>query len=470
MLTSKPAKLRAVSLKRYQRIWTFAGISALLLFCPFLVQSGIPDPDDPPPWLDLWTFDNTNTLATYKGYAPVSFTNVTTCELGEYWTANVDSTNAAWLHYNINEADGTNHLKVDFGSLMFWFAPNWSSTNQGGTGPGEWSRLIEVGSYTTNASFGWWSIYTDPEGVNLYFSAQTNNGSGATYLSVPISWNITNRWHHLAFTYSATNTSFYLDGEFVTNGSPVTYWPGADVLTNGLFIGSDSNGLSQAHGMFDSLYTYDYPVDTDTIFGTFWYSEIWYYGNPYNLANYAVSDAPYSQDYTPAYNAVTGLGNLQFVGAAASCVTNPLVWFTNVAATPLTNGTIKVTFTIAGGLDSAFYDVFANTVLGPTTATNYNWAWMGQGTHCNTYSITNLPGSCYLILGTPQDTDGDGLTDAYEHFISHTNPFNADTDGDGMFDGWEVAHGLNPRVSNQPYTPPPTTLTITKPTSNTVLQ
>src|SRR6266705_958979 len=188
--------------------------------------------------------------------------------------------------------------------------------------------LIEVGSYTTNASYGWWSIYTDPEGVNLYFSAQTNNGSGATYLSVPISWNITNRWHHLAFTYSATNSSFYLDGEFVTNGSPVTYWPAPDVLTSGFFIGSASNGLAQAHGMFDELYTYDYPVDADTVFGTWWYSEIWYSGNPDNKAN--IASAPSQPAMTPYFNAVTGSGYLIQLTNSAPCSTNSNVWMTNV--------------------------------------------------------------------------------------------------------------------------------------------
>src|SRR5437660_5242221 len=164
--------------------------AALLLFTLANARAGIPLPGDPPPWLDYWSFNDTNTFETYNGYAPVSFTNVDVSDLGDWYAPILDSTNAAWLHYNITENDGTNHFKVDRGSVMFWFAPNWSGTNQGGTGPGEWSRLIEVGSYTANASYGWWSIYTDPEGVNLYFSAQTNNGSGATYLSVPISWNI----------------------------------------------------------------------------------------------------------------------------------------------------------------------------------------------------------------------------------------------------------------------------------------
>lgn len=46
------------------------------------------------------------------------------------------------------------------------------------------------------------------------------------------------------------------------------------------------------------------------------------------------------------------------------------------------------------------------------------------------------------------DTDGDGLPDAREYFVTHTDPNLADTDGDGMNDGDEVALGTDPTVAN----------------------
>lgn len=74
---------------------------------------------------------------------------------------------------------------------------------------------------------------------------------------------------------------------------------------------------------------------------------------------------------------------------------------------------------------------------------------MGQGYQGNIYTLSNLPPTaCFLILGKPQDTDGDGLTDAYELLVSKTNPNVADTDGDGIPDAWEVLLGLNPNVSD----------------------
>src|SRR5215207_7534742 len=61
------------------------------------------------------------------------------------------------------------------------------------------------------------------------------------------------------------------------------------------------------------------------------------------------------------------------------------------------------------------------------------------------FLITNLPSSgAFLILGTLQDDDNDGLTSAYEALVSKSNPQMFDTDGDGKGDGWEVLFGNDP--------------------------
>ncbi len=49
---------------------------------------------------------------------------------------------------------------------------------------------------------------------------------------------------------------------------------------------------------------------------------------------------------------------------------------------------------------------------------------------------------------TPQDSDGDGLTDAFEDMLG-TDPNNADTDGDGVNDKEEVEAGTDPLVPDQ---------------------
>jgi len=51
---------------------------------------------------------------------------------------------------------------------------------------------------------------------------------------------------------------------------------------------------------------------------------------------------------------------------------------------------------------------------------------------------------CFFRVEKKTDSDGDGLTDAYERLVSQTSPVDPDSDGDGIPDGWELLNGLNP--------------------------
>lgn len=398
--------------------------------------------------LNSWPFRDYTNWTSAHGYTPVSFTNLDHSWLGNGNSLVVDSTNQAWQQFNIIEADGATNLTVNQGTVTFWFAPgSWSSTNTGGNGPGQYSRLFEVGAYTPDSSYGLWSLYVDDVGENIYFSAQTNDLSSnvVTYLSAPISWK-TNYFHFVALTYSVTNTALYLDGDLATNGPPLTVYPGPNALTNGFFIGSDSFGQNQAHGLFNDLVTYATPLDANTISQTFSYGLMRYLMSPVNTAMFRLSSASSTPSYTTP-NIITGQGNLQVVGSIP-CVTSTNIWITNVTATVAASGTMNITFGIAGGQDGYYYDVFANSSLS-FGASGVPWTWQGQGLHCLKYTLTNMPqGTVFLILGTPQDSDGDGLTDAYEKLVSKTNPDLTDTDGDGTPDGWEVLLGMNPLVND----------------------
>jgi hypothetical protein len=306
---------------------------------------------------------------------------------------------------------------------------------------------LEVGSLTTNSNYGWWSLYVDPEGNNLYFSAQTNDASGTftNYLSAPIAWT-TNYFHHVALTYSATNTALYLDGALATDGPPLTIYPGPEAVTNGFFIGSDGFGQNQAHGLFNSMATYNVPLDASAIQQIFSGQYNYYMINPVNRAMFNLTSADYSPSTGPMTNVITGQGNLGLTNLFENYVygTNANhVWITNVTATVASNDTMNVTFTIEGGQNGYYYDVFAGTVLTSPLGAAY-WTWQGQGRRRQQCSLSEFPqGTVFLMLGTPQDTDGDGLTDAYENLISKTDPDNPDTDGDGIPDGWSVLLGLD---------------------------
>ena len=363
----------------------------------------------------------------------------------------MDTNVPAWLLFNVLEDDGTTNLTVDAGTVMFWFAPgSWSSTNAGGTGPGEWGRLIEAGAYTSDSSYGWWSLYVDDVGQNIYFSAQTNDLSGnfTNYLTVPISWT-TNYFHFVALTYSPTNTTLYFDGVLATNGPGVSIFPGPDVLADGFCIGSDYSGEWQSHGLFNTVATYNVPLDAASI-QQIYSSQLFYYQiSPWNTARSNIASAQSNPSITPTPNVITGQGNLQILGTSSIQISSTnSVWITNTTAVVAGNGTMNVTFTIEGGQSGYYYDVFA-TSAEKNPMTNAVWAWQGQEQHWKILMLTNMPSSAaFLILGTPQDTDGDGLTDAYEMLVSHTDPNNAYSNLDGMVDGWEILLGLNPLNSN----------------------
>jgi len=428
-------------------------IVAGLLFC---ADTGLAAQLLPGDWptntpLASWSFNDSTNWTSDQHYAPISFTNLTYSYLGDFFSLVVDSTNPAWLQYYVYEPiyDGATNLTVDVGSVTLWFAPDWSSADDtnGGFGPQEYGRLLEAGSYTTNSSYGWWSLYVDSGGTNLYFSAQTNNGLGDTYtISAPIDWT-TNYFHFVVLTYSSTNVSLYLDGQLATNDpGGLSIWPGSNVLSNGFYIGSDSTGVYQAHGLFNSVYTYNYPLDSNTVQQLYPYEDYFgmYMMNPFNTAMFILTNAISSPSLTNGFDVISGLGNLQLIASGVpGCVDGmSAVWFTNVTART-TNGGTSLSFTIRGGQPGYYYDVFATGAL-QNPITNSAWVWLGQGQACSTYTVNITSANAFLILGTPQDTSGFGLTDAYESLVAKVSPDGPQTDSYGVPYAWYAANGLVP--------------------------
>jgi len=211
-------------------------------------------------------------------------------------------------------------------------------------------------------------------------------------------------------------------------------------------MGSDDTGTNQCHGILDDVSTYNWQLDSNTISAEFVMNELWYLYNPMNVAN--IVQAPFTPQVAPTFDAITGPGYLLAISTNSSgCTDSTNVWLTNTTMKVVSNA-VNLTFTIAGGTNGLAYDIFATPALAKPL-TNGLWTWMGQGYPCVTYTIPSLTNSdVFLILGTPQDSDRDGLTDAYERLVSHTNPYVADSGGDGMLDGWKVLWGMNPLTNN----------------------
>ena len=77
------------------------------------------------------------------------------------------------------------------------------------------------------------------------------------------------------------------------------------------------------------------------------------------------------------------------------------------------------------------YDLFVTTNLSPDVPglNLTNWLWLLRTDPGETNLIVpNLTAdTAFFMLGRTNDTDGDGMSDAYEHLVSHTSPTNADS-------------------------------------------
>ncbi len=79
------------------------------------------------------------------------------------------------------------------------------------------------------------------------------------------------------------------------------------------------------------------------------------------------------------------------------------VYLTNIVATP-TNGSMTVTFSIAGGTNGFAYDIFSTTNLLDSPVYS-QWTWLGQGYTTNTYTFANQPPDyAFYILAIPRQT------------------------------------------------------------------
>lgn len=173
-----------------------------------------------------WTFDDVNTWVGDEGQLPILTNNL----IGvPSWSSNavlIDNADSAELSYLITETNGDVNLNCQSGSVLFYFKPDWSSEDQGGTGPGTSGRLVEIGDYNPAFTNGWWSLYFSADGTQLYFATSTN-GVGMTNLDADVSLT-SNEWYQIALTYSPDNTTLFLDGQSVAAGGGVVYYPNAD--------------------------------------------------------------------------------------------------------------------------------------------------------------------------------------------------------------------------------------------------
>ncbi len=401
-------------------------------------------PIPPDPWLDSYSFLDTNWLSD-NGYAPIAYTNLVSVP---EWTGNallLDTTNTipAFLDYNIVEADGTTNLDFGSGAVACVFICDWASadTNQFGTGPGETGYLLAAGDFSSNSPDGLWAIYFDPGGTNIYFGGVRNSAS-TVFVSAPISW-ASNSIHLICVSY-LTNSSLYLDGQLAATGGPVTIVPATNVWTNGFFVGSDSLGFEQARGVFWYL-----EMDNSNLLSEFtasYFTNMWpYISTGYN--GWEASLSSFSPDFAP------GSPRFPITGAETGSNSSPYTVTTNYAR--YTNFWISVTtsstnalVSIQSTLSNLTYRILTNRNLATT-----NWGvWqtlMASNSTTAAPAISLGSNAMFFESSLVWSTGTNGLPDWWEMLyfnqlgISPTgNP-----SGDGIDNLNKYLMGLNPNIA-----------------------
>jgi len=216
----------------------------------------------PPGLLSWWHFD-TDDWGGGQGQVPLTDINLQLA-FGIISNSVAITNSSSSLRYNVVESTGHTNLSLQYGSVSFWFNPNWTSADAAGSGPQCEGRLIEIGGQ--GSAHGWWGLVIGSAGTNLYFGTQTNSSlTLTTNLDTPISWH-SNEWHQLVLAYSTNETSLYIDGEpIVTNGAGIVVYPDATARSQGFAIGSSSTGTNRVNGFFDELQTFNYLLSASEI-------------------------------------------------------------------------------------------------------------------------------------------------------------------------------------------------------------
>ena len=408
-----------------------AGVLLLVLWSTCLTTKAQTPPPLPFWQLSTWSFEDTSWYSDLE-YAPLSFTNLNNPPSFDGNAMQVDTNVPAWLQYHIVESDSTTNITFEEGSIEMWVLPDWNS----GTGPGNWGRLIDVGTYSTNDLSSWWSLYFSPDGTSLNFSSGTD-GDITDYISYPISWD-TNTWHFIALTYRFYKTELFIDGQFVTNGPGVWFEPSEQAQTNGFYVGSDATGTKQARGLIDDLATYNYALNATDVTND--------YVAMLPLLGIGGGFHTFDDPTLPGGGGGGGSSSNSYIFSGGIPVDTNGLWLeiTNVSSefafANLHNGTNQV------------YAIWSTTnLLIPFTNWQVETEVFPTDTNCQPFSFPTLNRQNLFMLAedwTGVDSDGDGIPDwwTWNYFgVLSLNATNLDSGGVNTL-GYDYANSLDPNI------------------------
>jgi len=366
----------------------------------------------------------------------------------------------------------TNLMSTGNGALRFWLKPSWSSVTAPlpGKGPGAFARLAELN--VSRMPDAVWSLQVVPDGSSISLVAQSESGP-QELLQAPIAWS-SGVFHLIALNFGPQGTALLIDGRLAAEGPGTLAVP---PKISSLVLGSTATGLAAIDGDLEEAASFarslteneiaiHYRAYRDCVVS--WQLNSMATGGKFGSTQISSMDAATMDVLMTLAEPPPLPGGGGGGGGGGNPGTNtPPIYMLGLGLClyqPIITSSNSLTLILTNAPDSGWltniYDLFYTTnmaSLAPPALCVTNWAWLARTTPGQTnLPLTNLPNpECFFRLGTMQDSDGDGLTDAYELLCSHTDPHNPDTDGDGLSDFDELVAHTDPLVSTPTIPPGP---------------
>ena len=397
---------------------------------PFWVSSG--QWADPTVWVESWSGYALNRSSQQPAVTP--------------WAVPMLATNGNW------------NIDPQRGALRMWYQPDT------GLRSGNPATLLTLATSAPNSTAAaWWSLVVSADGQSVALTCEGVNGP-STCLSAPVTFEA-GAWYLLTLAYTETNSVLFLNDQPIAAGYGLPTVPAQAAPLTGLAIGSRLSGDLVACGQIDEFAAFTSQAqspDDGWVFDPNWSVAHYYAAYSSHAALGPVSDAELAaqeqdQGQPMAANLAGGMlaaiddnsFNLPALDPSSGCCgTNSAydVWVANIVVWPGDQGGWNTALGIGGGTNGALYDVFRTTAISADSITNWPWVWLTNAYACDTVTLTNEPDGAFYILGTPLDSNADGIPDAYAALIH--DGLGPDSNGNGVPDWLEIVMGYNPRQTN----------------------
>ena len=315
------------------------------------------------------------------------------------------------------------------GIIRFWYCPSTSaassssslaSSSLASSSAGE-AVLVDL-VVLTGRALPWMTLRVTPDAIGL--TAGNNIILGAAKDWQP------GTWHLIAISYSSQATVLYLDGKPAASGAGVAAPRLVAGGKFGLSMGSAFDGTQQAQGDYDEM-TVLPEMDIPLASYYQWLAPIAALGpvTPAEIAAEAQAEEEAELQAQSQALASRLMSPMSPMGGplapSSNDLTNGPLRIASIAwaATNGTGFSNMVTMQLACSNYTQQFDVFRTRALANNPLTNCYWAWVARDFPGNTITLTNEPfPTAFYLAAYTNDSDGDGLSDAYEVLVSRSNP------------------------------------------------